>query len=59
MADESNSDGLLMIRASRGENGELLARITEGTEANLEVHHTNEESEVIRIVQKWLSQVNG
>ena len=60
MADESNSDGLLVIRASRGENGQVQARITHGTagqEPDLEISSAADEAEIVTIVRNWLARL--
>ncbi|NND02532.1 MAG: hypothetical protein HKN91_07075 [Acidimicrobiia bacterium] len=60
MSDESNSDGLLVIRASRRENGTLQARITHGTAGqnpDLEISSAADEAEVVTIVKNWLTRI--
>ena len=62
MADESNSDGLLVIRASRAENGQLQARITHGTagqEPDLTISNAADEGEIVAIVKNWLSRIRS
>lgn len=60
MSDESKSDGLLVIRASRDENGEIQARITHGTagqEPSLEITNVTSENEVVSLVREWLNRI--
>ncbi len=62
MANESNSDGLLVIRASRSESGEIQARITHGTagqEPDLEISSASNETEIVTIVKNWLNRIRN
>lgn len=62
MADEPESDGVMIIRVWREQGGRLRARITDGTEgpdAELHVSGVESESDVINAVKNWLSRIRS
>lgn len=57
MSDDHNADGLLVIRASRDEDGQIEARVTHGTagdQPSLEIANLTGAGAVLALVQQWL-----
>lgn len=62
MADDSSSEGLLVIRARRHGDGSLDARITHGTAGErpaLDISTANDAEAVLTIVRDWLAAIGG
>lgn len=62
MPDEPNSEGLLVIRATRRADGAIEARITHGSagrEPSLEISNVASDNDVLALVREWLNTLRS